>query len=60
MRGNLSKISNTSSEIGGSRPRSGTEQERETGGGNQFAFAVKFLLIVGLVLLGFWLLDRAV
>jgi len=60
MRGIPSKTSEPSSEIRSSQPLSGSEQAREPAGGNQFAFAVKLLLIVGLVVLGFWLLDRAV
>jgi len=60
MRGEPSKTSEPSSEIRSSQPVSGPEQEREQAGGNQFAFAAKLLLIVGLVVLGFWLLDRAV
>ena len=52
--------SDTSSEIRSSQRVSGPEQEREPAGGNQFAFVAKLLLIVGLVMLGFWLLDNAV
>jgi flagellar biogenesis protein FliO len=59
MRGKPSKTSEPSSEIRSSQPISGPEQEREPAG-NQFAFAVKLAIIVGLVLLAFWLLDRAV
>jgi hypothetical protein len=59
MRGKPSKISEPSSEIRSSQIISGPEQEHEPAGG-QFAFAVKLAIIVGLVVLLFWLLDRAV
>ncbi len=58
MHGKLNRTSDISSEIRNSQPLSGAE--REPAGGNQFAFAVKLAIIVGLVLLVFWLLDRAV
>jgi flagellar biogenesis protein FliO len=60
MRGKPSKTSEPSSEIRGSQPISGPEQEGKPAAGNQFAFVAKLVIIVGLVLLAFWLLDRAV
>lgn len=60
MRDKLSKTSDVSSEIRGSQLASGPGKDGETTGGNEFAFAAKFAIIVGLVLLAFWLLDRVV
>lgn len=55
-----SKTSEASSGIRSSQPLSGPEQEGKPAAGNQFAFVAKLVIIVGLVVLGFWLLDRAV
>lgn len=60
MRGKPSKASEPSSEIQGSQALSGPEQETKPAARDDFAFAVKLVIIVGLVVLGFWLLDRAV
>jgi hypothetical protein len=54
------KTSEASSGIRSSQPLSGPEQEGKPAAGGDFAFAVKLLLIVGLAVLVFWLLDRAV
>lgn len=60
MHGKPNKTSDVSNEIRGSQPVSGPGKDGETTGGNEFAFAAKFAIIVGLVLLAFWLLDRVV
>jgi hypothetical protein len=60
MRDKLSKTSDISSETRGGQPVSGPGKDGETTGENQFAFGAKFAIIVGLVLLAFWLLDRVV
>jgi hypothetical protein len=60
MRGEPGKTSEPSSEIRSSQAISGLEQEGKPAAGNQFAFVAKLVIIVGLVLLAFWLLDRAV
>lgn len=60
MRGKPSKASEPSSEIQSSQPLSGPEQKTKPAAGGDFAFAAKLLLIVGLVVLAFWLLDKAV
>ncbi len=60
MNGKPNKSSDISSGIRAGQTVTGLEKEGERTGGNQFAFAAKLAIIVALVLLAFWLLDRAV